>query len=418
MRRLLTFIVLAVVIGGAMGTLMSRDPGYVLITFADMSFETSLWFALLALIVIYFLLRLGIAVWTRLLRSGAGVANWRQDRRARTAQTNTVRGFVLVGEGDWAGGRKALLGAAQDAAMPLINYVGAAHAANRVGDVGERDRWLDKAAESTPEAALAIALTRAEMQFATQQYPSARATLEQAKLNAPDHPRLLRLMADTLEQMGDWPALIKLAPELRKRAVYDADALRASLRRWWIGCFDRPVTVGVDATRELAAQWSNVDKDLQSDPELIAAYVHALANAGAVDEAESTLSKVLKQDWNEGLVALYGRLRMDPGDRQLATAQGWLKQHPNDATLLLALGRIASANRDNAKAREYFEASLKAQPTAEVSAELGRLYLATDERARASELLAQALTLGGEVEESPLRSAAPGKTSGSVVARS
>ena len=131
MRRLLTFVVLAVVIGGAMGTLMSRDPGYVLITYADMSFETSLWFALLALIAIYFLLRLGIAVWTRLLRGGAGVANWRQDRRARTAQANTVRGLVLVGEGDWVGGRKALLNAAEDAATPLINYVGAAHAAKQ-----------------------------------------------------------------------------------------------------------------------------------------------------------------------------------------------------------------------------------------------------------------------------------------------
>ena len=189
------------------------------------------------------------------------------------------------------------------------------------------------------------------------------------------------------------------------------------MRRWWIGCFDRPALVDRDAARrELLAQWDNVDKDLRSDPELIAAYVHALANAGAVDEAESTLSKVLKQDWNEGLVALYGRLRTDPAERQLATAQGWLKQHPNDATLLLALGRIALANRDSAKAREYFEASLKARPTAEVSAELGRLYLATDERARASELLAQALTLGGEVDESPLRSDAAANAI--VVARS
>ena len=372
MRRLLTFVVLAVVIGGAMGTLMSRDPGYVLITYADMSFETSLWFALLALIAIYFLLRLVIAVWTRLLRSGAGVANWRQDRRTRTAQANTVRGLVLVGEGDWAGGRKALLNAAQDAATPLINYVGAAHAANRLGDVGERDQWLDKAAESTPDAALAIALTRAEMQI------RGAAVRERARNIGTSEARCARPPARCCAcwptRMNNWATgrrCVALAPELRKRAVYDADALRASMRRWWIGCFDRPALVGGDAARELLAQWNNVDKDLRSDPELIAAYVHALANAGAVDEAESTLSKVLKQDWNEGLVALYGRLRTDPAERQFATAQGWLKQHPNDATLLLALGRIATANRDSAKAREYFEASLKAQPTAEVSARVG-----------------------------------------------
>ncbi len=405
MRRLLTFVVLAVVIGGAMGTLMSRDPGYVLITYADMSFETSVWFALLALITLYFLLRLIIAIWTRLVRGGAGVANWRQDRRARTAHTNTVRGLTLLGEGDWVGGRKALLNAAADSSTPLVNYVGAAYAANKLGDVGERDQCLLKAAESTPEAALAVALTKAEMQSATQQYANARATLEQAKVDAPNHTRVLRQLAESYEQLGDWPALLALVPELRKRAVYDTDTMRASLRRWWIGRFDHAAIIaGDDARRELLALWSGVDKDLRSDPELIAAYVQALTRAGAADEGESTLSKALKQDWNEGLVALYGRLHVGAPARQLATAQGWLKPHPNDPALLLALGRIALANDDSAKAREYLEASLAARPSAEVSAELGRLYLATGERARAGELLGQALTIGGETEGSPLRS--------------
>ena len=57
MRRVLIYLVIALVVGGAVGTLMSRDPGYVLVSYADMSLETSLWFALLALIVGYFLLR-------------------------------------------------------------------------------------------------------------------------------------------------------------------------------------------------------------------------------------------------------------------------------------------------------------------------------------------------------------------------
>ena len=108
-------VVLAVVIGGAVGTLMSRDPGYVLVSYADMSFETSLWFALLALIVGYFVLRLVIGVWMRLIRTGAGVATWQQNRRARMAQANTVRGLLLAGEGDWAGARKALRGRRRDA---------------------------------------------------------------------------------------------------------------------------------------------------------------------------------------------------------------------------------------------------------------------------------------------------------------
>ena len=290
MRRLLTYVVLAVVIGGALGTLMTRDPGYVLITYSGMSFETSLWFALLSLVVIYFLLRLVIAIWTRLLRSGTGVANWRQDRRARTAHATTVRGLLLVGEGDWAGARKALLTAVDDAPTPLVNYVGAAHAANMQGDVAERDALLRKAGAAAPDAAFAVTLTRAQMQLAAQQYADARATLEQAKLDAPNQTRVLRLLADCYEQLGDWQALIALAPDLRKRAVFTADALRASLRRWWIGSFDRPFG-GVAVKQQLITQWDNVDKDLRSDPELTAAYARALTQAGADDEAEAIPAK-------------------------------------------------------------------------------------------------------------------------------
>ena len=93
-----------------------------------------------------------------------------------------------------------------------------------------------------------------------------------------------------------------------------------------------------------------------------------------------------------------------------ATAEGWLKTRPNDPTLLLALGRIALANRDWASAREYFEASLKQRRSAEVYGELGRLCLAMGERPRAAELLAQSIDMSGELPVLPLPQAAPDTT--------
>jgi HemY protein len=398
MRRLLTFLVLAVVIGGAVGTLMARDPGYVLITYAGMSFETSLWFALLALLVGYFLLRLIIGIWVRLVRSGTGVANWQQNRRARTAAARTVRGLLLVGEGDWVGARKALSTTVGDADTPLINYVAAARAANELGDTDARDALLQQAGASMPDALLAVGLTQAEMQLSMGQYSGALATLLKAKAGAPNHVRVLRLLTQCHEQLEDWPALVVLAPELRKRAVFTADALRTSLRRWWIGYFDQlPDGDAAAVSQQLSERWSSVDKDLRGDPELIAAYAQALMKAGAADAAESTLNKALRQDWNEGLIALYGRVHTAAPERQLSTAETWLKQHPNDATLLLALGRMALAGNNSAKAREYFEESLKQRATAEIYGELGRLCLALGEWPRAAELLALALDMGSRL---------------------
>jgi HemY protein len=134
----------------------------------------------------------------------------------------------------------------------------------------------------------------------------------------------------------------------------------------------------------------------------MAAYVTALEKVGAGGDAEVTLSKALKQEWNDELVALYGRLALNGVDQRRAIAEGWLKTRPNDATLLLALGRIALANRDWASAREYFEASLKQRRSPEVYGELGRLCLAMGERPRAAELLAQSIDMSGELPTLPL----------------
>ena len=409
MRRALIFLVVALVVGGAVGTLMARDPGYVLVTYEDMSLETSLWFALFALIGGYFVLRLVVWIVVRLMRSGTGVAAWQQNRRVRGAQARTTRGLLLAGEGDWSGARKALLADAEHIESGLINYLAAARAANELGDAAQRDALLQKAGESTPGSTLALALTQAELQIAAQQYRPAIETLLSAKTGSPNQPRILQLLSECYERLGDWKSLLGLAPELQRRNAMSAGALRAARLRWAIAFFEHP-PAGADLAQQLIVEWNALDKDVRTDSALIAACAKALMDAGANDEAEATLSKALKQEWSEELIALYGRVRVERTDRQLATAEGWLKTRPNDAALLLALGRIALVNRDWTKAREYLEASLKERRGAEVYGELGRLCLAMGERARATELLAQAVDMGGQLPKLPLPEAAPDTT--------
>ena len=400
MRRLLAALVAALVVGGAVGTLMVRDPGYVLLTYDDMSLETSLWFALLALLVGYFVLRFVFGLIARIARGGAGIAAWRQSRRARAAQARTTRGLLLVGEGDWAGGRKALLADAQDLEAPWVNYVGAARAANELGDARDRDALIEKAVAATPGSEFAAALLQAELQTAASQQREAIATLLKAKQNAPSQPRLLALLATNYERVGDWDALIALAPELKRRGVYSADAFRAAEVRWWAALCEQ-TAAAANRVAQLTERWNAADRELRDDARAVAAYARALANAGATADAEATLAKSITRDWNADLVALYGRV-VDRADRQLATAEGWLKARPNDAVLLLALGRLAAANRDWNKAREHFEASLKQQRSVEVYGELGRLCVALGERSRASELLVQGLEMSGQLPALPL----------------
>jgi len=78
-------VLIAVIIGGLVGTLLLRDPGYVLITYANVAVETSLWVGLLVLIAVYFLLRVVGGAVHGLSRGQLRLSHWRSGRKQRRA---------------------------------------------------------------------------------------------------------------------------------------------------------------------------------------------------------------------------------------------------------------------------------------------------------------------------------------------
>ena len=66
----------------------------------------------------------------------------------------------------------------------------------------------------------------------------------------------------------------------------------------------------------------------------------------------------LDRQWDPALIAAYADCRPADPSRQLETAERWLTQHSDDATLLCALGRLCERAQLWGKAQTYFEASL------------------------------------------------------------
>ena len=71
--------------------------------------------------------------------------------------------------------------------------------------------------------------------------------------------------------------------------------------------------------------------------------------------------------------------------KRLARAEDWLRHHPNDHQLLLALGRMCRDAALWGKARNYLEASVAVAATPVAHAELGQLLEQLDERETAEE---------------------------------
>jgi HemY protein len=280
---------------------------------------------------------------------------------------------------------------------PLMHYLGAARAANELERYDEADDLLNRAREREPDAQLLVGLTRAQLLINRGDYPQARNTLEELHGLQPQHRTVLRLMQQLYVTQHDWQALCVLLPELRKERVLKDSELRDLERRAWVASLqeagERGLNEGETALQPLTQRWQNVPSALRADPAIVAGYAAQLLRLGAEEEAEEVLRHALKQGFDATLVQLYGQVRgRDPG-KQLQAAEGWLKEHPNDPGLLLTLGRLCLINKLWGKAREYLEASLSFQRSAETCAELGRLLAQLGEVGRSNQLFQEGLVL-------------------------
>ena len=152
----LLLVLIAVVLGGLVGTLVVRDPGYVLVAYDQMAVETSLWFAVVLLIGVYFVVRLIVFVFTRFAAGRGNLGSWNRERKFKNARQQRVQGLLLMAEGDWSEARRLLVNSASRVTSPLINYLNAARAAHEMGDTDGRDELLRQAHESTPGARFAV----------------------------------------------------------------------------------------------------------------------------------------------------------------------------------------------------------------------------------------------------------------------
>ena len=382
MIALLVWVALALAAGGALAAMMLRDPGYVLLSYADATLETSLWFAAGAVAVAWLGLAGAIFAVRRLLRSGSQVTAWMATRRQRATRRRSLQGAMLLAEGRWRAARRALL--AQAAAQtPLLDYFGAAQAANELSDYEQRDRTLDRAKAAIPEAGFAVELRRAELQQVAAQWRCSVATLAALRERAPRHPLVLARLFEAHKALGDWNAAAELAPALPDDA--NAEVRIAAWRTWLTSPKD-----GAGRAEHATDVWRTVPKALRIHDVLLLAYVDVLASDEAEAAAEAALRAGLKRRWVVAWVCRYGEIRPDPR-RQLAVAEAWLKRHPNDAALLLTLGRLAAAIDESSQAKAYLQASHEAEPSIAALTALGCLCAANGEAAAANDYFRQAL---------------------------
>jgi HemY protein len=306
------------------------------------------------------------------------------------------QGQMDLAEGRWASAERHLHRAAEAERQPLLYYLGAARAANEQGRYEESDGLLERALERQPQAELAVALSHAQLQLDRGDTDGALTTLQAMHERHPHNGQVLRQLQRLHQQRGDWSSVIRLLPELRKDKVLPAGELAELERRAWgenLSLAAQREEQGEAGLQSLERAWQQLTSAQRQEPQLVLAYAEQLRQLGADAKAEEALRGAIKRGYDSHLIRLYGLLRGSDPARQLKFAEGWLKDHPGDASLLLTLGRLCLQNSLWGKARDYLESSLQVQRNPEACAELARLLAQLGDTERSNQLFQEGLGL-------------------------
>ena len=410
MIRLLLLLLVALLVGTALSLGLTYDLGYIRISLGHYLIEINFWVGL-GLIILLVVLAVSLINTFRHLRHGTGmVAGWVSRGNERRARRRTTQGLLALAEGNWPRARKLLATSADKADTPLINYLAAAQAAFETGDHEAVDELLRKAYDSTPGSSMAVGLTQAQLQLAGNRLEQALATLLRLRKESPHHPFVLKLLKNTYLRLEDWRELSRLIPELRKRDVLPGKELDELERQVWHNLLERAAEDtqklrkdNPEASLEpLTRLWDELPGFVRRDEYTIRDYASLLARLGDEAQAETLLRKVLRNHWSDELINLYGRVKGNQPEEQLLIAEQWLKDRPNNAELLLALGRLSLRNELWGKAKEYFQTSLHLRRSRETLAELSRLNAHMGEEEASIKLLMQGLESDNSLPDLPM----------------
>lgn len=408
----LLFFIIALLFAAALVTLYAVDnPGYVLIARAPWSVEMSLTFFILLMIGTFFLLYLFLYLLVRLWRIPRDVGRWRDKRHLRGARAALIQGLTGLAEGNWVEAEAKLLTGMRHGDTPLLNYLGAAIASEGQGNLEKRDEYLALAHRNAAQHDLAIGMTQAYLQYRARQLEQSLATLNELRSDAPRHRQALKLLAQVYRDLRDWTGVINLIPDLRQTYAMDSrevDELELQAHRELL-----KLSLPSGAPGVLDRAWSAVPKQLRRQPAMIAIYARQLIQQNDMATAESTLRAALENDWEPALVELYGQARGANPAEQLEVAEGWLSAHGDDPTLLLTLARLALHNKEDGKARAYFEKCLSLHGPADAYHELGKLLERLGENDKAINYYRRGL----ELYASEQRPSPPPRRQGSAAAR-
>lgn len=369
MRSLFWLLALsALAIGVAL--LGHLSEGYVLWVLppwrVELSFNLFVLLQLLILALVYMLLRAVVIT----LNMPQVVGEFRARRTRQRDERTVAEALRLYWEGRFGHAIKSAekVGAGGTAAQlaALIGFK-AAHALHDETRISE---WRERAAADDSDWHTARLMTEAGLALDARDFSAAAAALEQLGPKERRQISAQRLALRLAQGEGDWAEMLRITRLLEKHRALTPEQAQPLRLRAQRGMLD---TLRDDPS-QLMRYWRNMPSADRRDLPLAQLATRALTTAGACLESGQLIEDYLDELWESVLLEDYARCESGDVLGHIAHCEQWLPAHPNDAALLLALGRLCARQQLWGKAQSYLEASLAVDVSCAAHVELARLF--------------------------------------------
>jgi len=358
---LILLVLLLLLVAGAMAPMFKSDPGHVLINFGDWTVETSVLVLAMALLVLWFAVQILVWLWRKPVESARRM-------REKRAFKQLEKGLLALTEGDWSAAEKALEKSASVQGKTTAHYLAAAQAADGQDAHERREYYLEQADSGGSRKRFLVELTRARLLMENDNQSTALPILKDLYKRRRKHPQVLVLLLRCYRELGEWDELQIMLPALRKAGVLDDDQALALQEEIAVNRLR-----SAESAEALQAAWKHIPRAMRHHGAVVEAFAAGASQLGKAELAEPVINASLKNEWNTALVLRYGEAGEGDSSKRMKQCEKWLKQHPEDASLHLALGRLCAGESLWGKAREHMVRSLELEPSSLGYDALGQL---------------------------------------------
>ncbi len=366
-----TMLWILAIFAAAVGLTLAAKPntGYLLLIYPPYRIELSFNFFVVLLFTFLFVMYGVIRLTASMIALPEKSREYHLKRAMEKNRFVMLEGLVSYFEGRYAKAEKAAVQAMEAKESVALNAVVAARSAHELRAFERRDAYLARAEELEPSRRTLRLMTGAELFFEERRYNDALSVLKQIK-NGRAHTAALRLELKIQQHLKDWDAVLDLVAQLDTRNAFDAAYSEQLKRHARIEKLKSKVGEGKE---RFLAYWQKIPDAEKKEAKTASVAAQTFISFKECAIAQKVIEESLEGQWNSHLVAIYADCPEPDTVKRIERAEAWLRQHDDDAVLLLSLGRLCMHQKLWGKAKNYLEASLSVHPSAAAHLALARL---------------------------------------------